>query len=364
MGLVQYDLLDVKDSVGKWEAATVVGLSETQVQAHYIDWSDQYDEWLPLDSDRVAAFRSHTNGNAEVGQLFCESYGQAFSTGDVIGCGFDWVTGEVYFTLNGVHQGVAFYNLPRMNLYPGVCISGYDGKIKANFGQEAFRYEWRALRADEQLLQQAWTRLGRLDRKTQRGSDKKTPEQMRSELSDDEVDSYLEVENLSDACSESDDDSDQHGSARTRRATGRPSRSVAENKNNGGSSDGNSVLDMQLRVRRRRAQEISVLGILPNASQGQLMSVLEMNGDSTDRAVAWAFENPADFASIGQHFLAQDLNGGAGGSFDPSLDNLSHNNHRLARDRRVMSSSSAVDQAFPTPDSGIFLSLYLSLSLS
>ncbi len=62
--LQRHDLLDVKDGVGKWEAAVVADTSETKLHIHYVDWDVRYDEWLPRDSDRLARFRAHSSGQS------------------------------------------------------------------------------------------------------------------------------------------------------------------------------------------------------------------------------------------------------------------------------------------------------------
>ncbi len=59
-------------------------MEHEQVYIHYLDWERKYDEWVPRDSPRLAAFRTHTTG--EVGQPFFEKYGAGFGTNDVVGC--------------------------------------------------------------------------------------------------------------------------------------------------------------------------------------------------------------------------------------------------------------------------------------
>ena len=71
-GIRLHDLIDVKDSVGKWESAVVVAETDDRVKVHYVDWDVRYDEWVTKKSDRIATHRMHTVGPA--GQLFFEDY--------------------------------------------------------------------------------------------------------------------------------------------------------------------------------------------------------------------------------------------------------------------------------------------------
>ena len=59
----------------------------------------RYDEWIPRDSPRIAAYGSHSGRT--VGQLFPSPYDSPYHNGDVIGCGIDRQRGIIYFTRNG-----------------------------------------------------------------------------------------------------------------------------------------------------------------------------------------------------------------------------------------------------------------------
>eukprot|EP00826_Nyctotherus_ovalis_P001121 TRINITY_DN1013_c0_g1_i5.p1 TRINITY_DN1013_c0_g1~~TRINITY_DN1013_c0_g1_i5.p1 ORF type:complete len:194 (+),score=25.88 TRINITY_DN1013_c0_g1_i5:488-1069(+) len=52
--------VDVKDTEGDWLEAQVIDTRLREVKIHYNEWTNNWDEWLPLDSDRIAIFRSHT----------------------------------------------------------------------------------------------------------------------------------------------------------------------------------------------------------------------------------------------------------------------------------------------------------------
>jgi hypothetical protein len=139
-GLHVYDMLDVKDSVGKWEPATVIGESEQQVFVHYVDWDLRYDEWVDRSSDRIAASRTHTKG--EVGQLYYEPFSDSFSEGDVIGCGYLPRERSVYFTKNGINLHEAYRGDLASPMYAAASLHSYGSKIRLNLGGEPFKYRF------------------------------------------------------------------------------------------------------------------------------------------------------------------------------------------------------------------------------
>lgn len=47
------------------------------------------------------------DGNTFCCQMTGKRYGPTFTTGDVVGCGINFMTGSAFFTKNGVHQGKA-----------------------------------------------------------------------------------------------------------------------------------------------------------------------------------------------------------------------------------------------------------------
>jgi hypothetical protein len=56
------DLIDVKDEVGVWSEAEVIEVSEgsaAHVRVHYLYFKPKYDEWVDVESKRVAARGSH-----------------------------------------------------------------------------------------------------------------------------------------------------------------------------------------------------------------------------------------------------------------------------------------------------------------
>ncbi|CAH0481247.1 unnamed protein product [Peronospora belbahrii] len=52
--------LDVKDTVNQWLEATIMDIANGKMLVHYHGWPTRWDEWIELDSDRIAAFRTRT----------------------------------------------------------------------------------------------------------------------------------------------------------------------------------------------------------------------------------------------------------------------------------------------------------------
>ncbi|KAH6655534.1 SPRY domain-containing protein [Truncatella angustata] len=76
-------------------------------------------------------------------------YGHVFSTGDTIGCGINFRTGNIFFTRNGVNQGVAFRDV-KGKLFPVVGMKRNGEHIQANFGQTPFIYDIDGMMKQEQ----------------------------------------------------------------------------------------------------------------------------------------------------------------------------------------------------------------------
>lgn len=52
--------IDVKDTIDQWLEAEVIDVNESQVYVHYNGWGRRWDEWIDMNSPRIAAFRTHT----------------------------------------------------------------------------------------------------------------------------------------------------------------------------------------------------------------------------------------------------------------------------------------------------------------
>ncbi|BES92572.1 unnamed protein product [Nesidiocoris tenuis] len=71
-----------------------------------------------------------------------KAYGPTFTTGDVVGCGLNYMDNSCFFTKNGLNLGVAFTDLPRgWELYPTVGFQSVGGAVDANFGQHPFIFD-------------------------------------------------------------------------------------------------------------------------------------------------------------------------------------------------------------------------------
>jgi len=52
--------VDVKDTIDQWLEAQVINIREGQAFIHYNGWGTRWDEWIDMNSPRIALFRTHT----------------------------------------------------------------------------------------------------------------------------------------------------------------------------------------------------------------------------------------------------------------------------------------------------------------
>ena len=52
--------IDAKDTIDQWLEAQITKLKGNKAFVHYNGWGSRWDEWIDLDSPRLAMFRTHT----------------------------------------------------------------------------------------------------------------------------------------------------------------------------------------------------------------------------------------------------------------------------------------------------------------
>lgn len=100
-----------------------------------------------VNMQRLPGWDKHSYGyHGDDGHSFNSSgtgqpYGPTFTTGDIIGCGYNLVEGSCFYTKNGLNLGIAFPDLPNVPLYPTVGLQTPGEEVEANFGMEPFCYD-------------------------------------------------------------------------------------------------------------------------------------------------------------------------------------------------------------------------------
>jgi hypothetical protein len=54
------DIIDCKDTMDNWYESTVLDVTDDQVLIHYESWSNVWDEWINIDSSRLAPLRTYS----------------------------------------------------------------------------------------------------------------------------------------------------------------------------------------------------------------------------------------------------------------------------------------------------------------
>ena len=52
--------IDAKDTIDQWLEAQITKLRDNKAFVHYNGWGSRWDEWIDLNSPRLALFRTHT----------------------------------------------------------------------------------------------------------------------------------------------------------------------------------------------------------------------------------------------------------------------------------------------------------------
>lgn len=73
-------------------------------------------------------------GSLRASRVVEREFGPAFTHGDVVGCGWNIRTKELFFTKNGASLGTGFDNV-NGRFYPVVWIGSENTKVTVNFGQ-------------------------------------------------------------------------------------------------------------------------------------------------------------------------------------------------------------------------------------
>ncbi|MES1905208.1 MAG: Ran-binding protein 10 [Paramarteilia canceri] len=80
------------------------------------------------------------DGNAFICDGKGSSYGPTYTSGDVIGCGVNFIDNVCFFTKNGCHLGNVMKDFSK-SLYPTVGMRYEFTKMMVNFGQEEFDFK-------------------------------------------------------------------------------------------------------------------------------------------------------------------------------------------------------------------------------
>ncbi|KAG0046146.1 hypothetical protein BGZ83_008652 [Gryganskiella cystojenkinii] len=83
-------------------------------------YSSESGDFLSISSDR-----SSMNAKSLSGKMKARARGPPFRSGSVVGCGLDFASRELFFTINGECLGQAFFDLDVLDCFP--CVSVVDG---------------------------------------------------------------------------------------------------------------------------------------------------------------------------------------------------------------------------------------------
>ncbi|KNC71352.1 hypothetical protein SARC_16111, partial [Sphaeroforma arctica JP610] len=66
-----------------------------------------------------------------------QNYGPTFGNKDTVGCCYNMAEGTVFYTKNGVHQGIAFSNITSQPMYPAIGLRSPGEVVVVNLGTSA-----------------------------------------------------------------------------------------------------------------------------------------------------------------------------------------------------------------------------------
>ena len=71
-----------------------------------------------------------------------KTFGPTFTTGDVIGCCFNLVEKQIFFTKNGKNLDIAIKGVTSTTLFPTLAMLSPGQIVQANFGQSEFIFDF------------------------------------------------------------------------------------------------------------------------------------------------------------------------------------------------------------------------------
>lgn len=124
--------------MGKWQyQALRRSVVKTRSNSHSYIGVGLSDKHAPL--SRLPGWDKCSYGyHADDGKAFCgasnagEDYGPTFTTGDVIGCGLNFVDKTIFYTKNGIHLGRCCVGVVGVSVGVGVLSVHLSGSLSAS----------------------------------------------------------------------------------------------------------------------------------------------------------------------------------------------------------------------------------------